>query len=322
MNIPDIDSNSSIMMFREFYPVTRPFGYVGLQIMDEDEKLQYYTLEPNMNNFEEEVFAEIKTFIIDNMDVPLEVLNNPNEMKEYLDEAINKVFKRYKNKIEKDSHNKFLYFLTRDFLGYGKIEVLMNDPFIEDISCNGADTPIYIWHTVHESMPTNLSYNTKEELNNIVTRLVYKTGHQISVANPILEGTLPEGYRAHITLDEVSKRGDTFTIRKFRSNPFTIIDLVNQGTISSLMGAYFWTLIEFKRSIMVSGAVASGKTALLNSIGMFIRPDMKTVTIEETRELRLHENWIPMTTRPSFQPGVQEISLYDLLRSALRQRPD
>jgi flagellar protein FlaI len=159
-------------------------------------------------------------------------------------------------------------------------------------------------------------------LNNIVTRLVYKTGHQISVANPILEGTLPEGYRAHITLDEVSKRGDTFTIRKFRSNPFTIIDLVNQGTISSLMGAYFWTLIEFKRSIMVSGAVASGKTALLNSIGMFIRPDMKTVTIEETRELRLHENWIPMTTRPSFQPGVQEISLYDLLRSALRQRPD
>jgi flagellar protein FlaI len=88
------------------------------------------------------------------------------------------------------------------------------------------------------------------------------------------------------------------------------------------MGAYFWTLIEFKRSVMVSGAVASGKTALLNSIGMFIKPDMKTVTIEETRELRLHENWIPMITRPSFQPGVMEIGLYDLLRSALRQRPD
>jgi flagellar protein FlaI len=171
-------------------------------------------------------------------------------------------------------------------------------------------------------MPTNLRYVSREELNKIITRLVYKTGHQISVANPILEGTLPEGYRVHVTLDEVSKRGDTFTIRKFRSNPFTIIDLLRQGTISPQMGAYFWTLIEYKRSLMVSGAVASGKTTLLNSIGMFIRPDMKTVTIEETRELRLHENWIPMTTRPSFQPGVQEISLYDLLRSALRQRPD
>jgi flagellar protein FlaI len=318
----DIEHLNSVMMFREFYPVNPPFGHVGLQIVDDEEgKLQYYVLEPNLNEFEEEVISEIKEFIIDNMDVPLEVLNDPVQMRDTLDEAINMVFKRYKNRITQDSHNKFHYFLARDFLGYGKINVLMDDPFIEDISCNGVDTPLYIWHTVHESMPCNLTYE-QDELHNIVTRLVYKTGHQISVANPILEGTLPRGYRAHITLDEVSKRGDTFTIRKFRSNPFTIIDQINQGTISTLMGAYFWTLIEFKRSVMVSGAVASGKTALLNSIGMFIKPDMKTVTIEETRELRLHENWIPMITRPSFQPGVMEIGLYDLLRSALRQRPD
>jgi len=126
----------------------------------------------------------------------------------------------------------------------------------------------------------------------------------------------------HLTLEEVSKRGDTFTIRKIKANPFTIIDLVNFGTVSAHMAAYFWILVENARSIIVAGATASGKTALLNSISMFIRPEMKVVTIEEVRELHLHENWIPMVTRPSFQPGVQEVTLFDLLKSSLRQRPD
>jgi flagellar protein FlaI len=210
----------------------------------------------------------------------------------------------------------------RDFMGYGKIDLLFHDPNIEDISCNGFNTPIYIWHRVHESLSTNIIFPTREELNFVVNRLVYKTGNQISIANPILEGTLPEGYRAHITLGEVSRRGDSFTIRKYRPNPFTVVDLIQLGTISPRIAAYTWILVEYLRSMMVCGAVASGKTALLNSISMFIKPEMKVVTIEEVRELRLHENWIPMTTRPSYQPGIQEITLFDLLRSALRQRPD
>jgi flagellar protein FlaI len=147
-------------------------------------------------------------------------------------------------------------------------------------------------------------------------------GHQVSVSRPILEGTLPEGFRVHVTLDEVSKRGDTFTIRKTRAIPFTIIDLINFGTVSPHMAAYFWTLIDNLRSIIVAGATASGKTSLLNSISMFIKPEMKAVTIEEVRELVFHENWIPMVARPSFQPGVEEVTLFDLLKSSLRQRPD
>jgi flagellar protein FlaI len=125
-----------------------------------------------------------------------------------------------------------------------------------------------------------------------------------------------------LTLEEISKRGDTFTIRKVKATPFTIIDLINSGTMSPHMAAYFWILTENLRSIIIAGITASGKTALLNSIAMFIRPEMKVITIEEVRELRLHENWIPMVTRPSFQPGVQEVTLFDLLKSSLRQRPD
>jgi flagellar protein FlaI len=167
-----------------------------------------------------------------------------------------------------------------------------------------------------------VAFGSKQELDSFVTRLAYKAGHQITISSPILEGALPEGFRVHLTLEEVSKRGDTFTIRKIRANPFTIVDLINLGTISPHVAAYFWILVENLRSIIVAGATASGKTALLNSICSFIRPEMKVITIEEVRELRLHENWIPMVTRPSFQPGVQEVTLFDLLKSSLRQRPD
>ena len=142
----------------------------------------------------------------------------------------------------------------------------MRDQNIEDISCNGTGIPIYVWHKYYESIPTNINYHTREELDTFITRLAYKAGHQISVSRPILEGTLPEGFRVHLTLEEVSKRGDTFTIRKIKADPFTIIDLINLGTISPSMAAYFWILVENLRSIIVAGATASGKTALLNSI--------------------------------------------------------
>jgi len=310
------------LIFKEFYPVNPPFGFIGIQVDDDNGKKTYFAIEPTLSEEENQILKAIKDAIIINVGVPLDVLKNDELMKKYLDEMIKRILKKFRKQIPQESEDKLKYYLVRDFLGYGKIDILFHDPNIEDISCNGVNTPIYIWHRVHESLPTNILFPTTDELNQVVTRLVYKTGNQISIANPILEGTLPEGYRAHITLNEVSKRGDTFTIRKFRTNPFTVVDLIQLGTISPKIAAYTWILVENLRSMMVCGAVAAGKTALLNSISMFIRPEMKVVTIEEVRELRLHENWIPMTTRPSYQPGIQEVNLFDLLRSALRQRPD
>jgi archaeal flagellar protein FlaI len=308
--------------YKEFYPVNPPFGFVGIQVDDVNGRKIYNVIEPTLGEEEVQLLRSIKDAVVINVGVPLEILKNEEQMKIYLDSMIRKVLKKYKKEIPIETEDKLKYYLNRDFLGYGKIDLLFHDPNIEDISCNGFDTPVYIWHRVHESLPTNLSFKTEDELHSIVTRLVNKTGNQISIANPILEGTLPEGFRAHITLQEVSKRGDTFTIRKYRENPFTVVDLIHLGTISPKVAAYTWILVEYLRSMMVCGAVASGKTALLNSISMFIKPEMKVVTIEEVRELRLHENWIPMVTRPSYQPGIQEITLFDLLKSALRQRPD
>jgi len=308
--------------FREFYPVNSPYGFVGINVDLETGKLQYLTIEPTMDEHEMQTLQKLKTIIKEETNVPLSVFKDEVLIKEYLTNRIKRAIKTFNLKIFEDSVEKFIYYMKRDFLGYGILDIPMRDPNIEDISCVGTNIPIYVWHRYHESIPTNVIYSSKEELDTFVTRLAYKAGHQISVSRPILEGSLPEGFRVHLTLEEISKRGDTFTIRKIKANPLTIIDLVSLGTISPHMAAYFWILIENLRSIIVAGVTASGKTALLNSIAMFIRPEMKVITIEEVRELRLHENWIPMVTRPSFQPGVQEITLFDLLKSSLRQRPD
>ncbi len=317
----EIKENSPLT-FKDFYPVNAPYGYVGIQIDEETGKLQYVTIEPTMTEEERKILARLKAIIREEANVPLSVLKDENLMKEHLINKIKRIIKVFKLKVPEESIDKFIYYMKRDFLGYGLIDILIRDQNIEDISCNGSGTPIYVWHRNYESLATNVIYTSREELGSLITRLAYKTGHQISVSRPILEGTLPEGFRVHLTLEEISKRGHTFTIRKIRANPFTIVDLIKFGTVSPHMAAYFWVLVENLRSILLCGATASGKTALLNSIATFIRPEMKVVTIEEVRELKLHENWIPMVTRPSFQPGVQEITLFDLLKSSLRQRPD
>ncbi len=310
------------LTFKEFYPVVAPFGYAGINVDKETGKLQYLIIEPTMDEREKQTLLKLKRILREKTDIPLAVLKDENFIEEYLTKQIKHATKAFRLNVSKEAANKFIYYVKRDFLGYSVADILLRDPNIEDISCNGVGIPIYVWHRYYESIPTNVSYNSKEELDSFVTRLAYRAGHQISVSSPILEGALPEGFRVHLTLDEISKRGDTFTIRKIKATPFTIVDLINLGTISPHMAAYFWILVENLRSIILAGATASGKTALLNSICTFIKPEMKVVTIEEVRELRLHENWIPMVTRPAFQVGVKEVTLFDLLKSSLRQRPD
>jgi flagellar protein FlaI len=317
----EIDEDQ-LSQFKDFYPVTPPFGNVGIQSEKVTGRLLYSVIEPTMDEHEQETLLKLKNMLKEETLIPLAVLKDQVLLEAHLQSSIEKLINRFKLDVKKNSLEKFAYYVKRDFVGYGQVDVLIRDPNIEDISCNGAEIPIYVWHRRYESLPTNVIFKTKAELDAFITRLAYRSGHQISISSPILEGALPEGFRIHLTLEEVSKRGATFTIRKVRSNPYTITDLISLGTLPSVVAAYFWILVENLRSIIIAGATASGKTALLNSICAFIRPEMKVVTIEEVRELRLHENWIPMVTRPSFQEGVQEVSLFDLLKSSLRQRPD
>ena len=202
----------------------------------------------------------------------------------------------------------------------------MKDPKIEDISCNGSGVPIFIWHQEYESIPTNIAFQTAEELDRFILKLTYMTGRAISIAQPVVDASLPDQSRIQLTYEkEVTRKGSSFTIRKFRERPFTITDLIIFKTLSPEIAAYLWYIIERQASALVVGGTACGKTVTINMISMFIKPTAKIVSIEDTAELQLpHENWLPSVVRTGFGVSgkVSEISLYDLLRNAMRQRPE
>ncbi|MHA1185574.1 MAG: type II/IV secretion system ATPase subunit [Candidatus Heimdallarchaeota archaeon] len=293
-------------------------------------RTQYIVVEVPLEQKEEEKFAIIKQILIEELDVDFSLLQEKDRAAEYLRRKVFDIVKDYNLKLKEESFDRILYYVQRDLLGYGKIEPMLKDHMIEDISCDGVGVPLYVWHRKHESIPTNIIFDDAEELDSFVIKLAQRSGRHISVANPIVDASLEDGSRINITYGkEVTQRGSTFTIRKFKSDPMTITDLILLNTLDPMIGAFYWFVIENRHSVMIAGGVASGKTTLLNCISMFILPDAKIVSIEDTAEINLpHENWIPSVSRLGFG-GVEkdgkkrgEISMFDLLKAALRQRPD
>ncbi|KYK29857.1 hypothetical protein AYK20_04830 [Thermoplasmatales archaeon SG8-52-1] len=228
---------------------------------------------------------------------------------------------------EKESRDKIYYHIFREFLGYGKIDIIMEDEGIEDISCDGHQVPIFLYHKKYSELTTNVEFEEEEELNSFVVRLAQICGKQISIYSPIVDGKLPDGSRLQTTLARTVTRGSTFTIRKFKENPLTPVDLLDFQSISLDMAAYFWMVIERGSSILFCGGTASGKTTALNALSLFIPAQHKVISIEDTREVNLpHKNWIAGTTRQGFSSSEEtktgkDIDMFDLIRAALRQRP-
>jgi flagellar protein FlaI len=206
----------------------------------------------------------------------------------------------------------------------------MHDNLIEDIECDGMGIPIFIVHRKYGHVSTNLQFETEKELQQFIIKMAHLSKSYVSYASPLLDSILPDGSRVNATLtSNVSTRGPTFTIRKFPQKPLTTIDLINNKTISSTNTAYLWTILEFKKNIVLIGPTAGGKTTLLNVISSFIQPGQRVVSIEDTREINLLlDNWIPQVTRPGFGPPDRsgkkygEVTMVDLLKESFRQRPD
>ena len=219
---------------------------------------------------------------------------------------------------------KMLYMLKRDFIGYALIDPIKHDINVEDISCDGYNSRVFVYHSDYEQIISNIEHGEKE-LDDFVVKLAQRSGKGISKRQPQVDATLPDGSRAQLTLGaEVSDHGTNYTIRQFNEIPFTPVDLINWNTFNLDEMAFLWLCIENHKSLIFAGGTASGKTTSLNAVSLFIPSSAKIVSIEDTREVELPQrNWVASVTRPSFGDDDKgDVDEFDLLEAALRQRPD
>ncbi|MDP2217795.1 MAG: type II/IV secretion system ATPase subunit [Methanolobus sp.] len=304
----------------ERYWVNEPFSFIC--ILEKGNIFNYHVAEPELTLYERDVLERVYDDLRDILS--LGGIGPRKDKDIILTEHALSLFSRYHADLGTASMHRILYYLRRNFLGNDRINTLMLDPYIEDISCDGVNIPVFMYHNKYRNIKTNISF-AEEELNSLVIKLCQKSGKHISISEPMVDATLPDGSRLQATLGkEITTRGSSFTIRKFRGDPITAIDLINYNTCSIDMMAYFWLAIENGNCAIFAGGTASGKTSILNAVSLFIPPLSKIVSIEDTRELTLHhDNWIAGVTRKALGAGsAGEVTMYDLLRSALRQRPE
>lgn len=313
----------------DLIPIEEPHCYVRIILSEDTNEYLYNVIEPELTKREENILE----FIIETLGRVLEYDENIMSLKKeraktiekIMRENVQEIFNDYSIELDPASKARVIYYIVRDFAGYGKIDVIMRDEAVEDVSCDGPEIPLFLYHREFGSIKSNVVYDTDDELEGFVIALAQRCGRTISIADPILDATLPDGSRLNCTLGrEVTTRGSSYTIRKFTTDPLTIVDLLRFNTLSYEMGAHLWLACQYGESIISAGGTASGKTSTMNAVALFIPPACKVISIEDTREINLpHENWIAGITRGGAEaenPG--DIGMYELLRAALRQRPE
>jgi len=307
---------------KDRYWVNEPYAFISILYDENKKEYEYRIVEPELTVFEQMILETVYENILDTL-TDYETSNLTKE--EIIETKTLELIDSYSIEIDTKAIYKILYYIKRDYIGYERLDTLMKDQQIEDISCNGSDIPIFVYHRKYNNLKTNISFEG-QKLDSFVVKLTQRCGKQISIGEPLINSMLPEGSRLNASLGkEVTFRGSTFTIRKFREHVFTPADLIKNGTYSSDILAYLWLVVENGKSMIFAGATAAGKTSSLNSVSLFIPPVAKIVSIEDTHELMLHHmNWIGSVTRESFtkRDSVYDIDMYELLRQALRQRPE
>lgn len=307
----------------ETYSVRGPWVNVRIREDPRSGERLYEVFEPKLSNGDKKKMGRLRELLVETLDFDVRRFERDGKIK-YLGDHIYDLIAKYEFGLAPKSRESITYYLLRDFQGHGSVDPLMRDERIEDISCDGPHSPVFIYHREHGPLRTNIAYGSEEQVQSAVVKLAQKAGKHISVASPLVDATLPDGSRLQLSFGgRVTTRGSTYTIRKFRQVPYSPVELVNYGTLSPELFAYLWLAVDAGSSILFAGGTASGKTTTLNAVSLFISPESKVVSIEDTRELNIpHENWIPGLTRGGFGSGEGEIDMFDLLKAGVRQRPD
>ena len=312
------------------YPLIPPYANAHIYWNPEKHELIYEIQEPELTAEEQKILKTLENGIKELINLSYISVKDKNAILVYLEKNIRVLLTELSIELTKDSFLRLMYYIYRDFIGLNELEPLMNDFHIEDIECNGINSAVYVVHRRFRNTKTTLVYKDIHQMSAFVEKLAQKCGKYVSYAEPLLDGSLPDGSRVNATYStDITSKGPTFTIRKFTKTPWGPIKLMQKGTASAEVFAFLWMAIEYEQSMMVVGGTGTGKSSFINALAFFIPPQARVVSIEDTRELMLeHENWLPSVARQGMGLAnlvgqkYGEVSLFDLLRESFRQRPD
>ena len=246
------------------------------------------------------------------------------KLKELYIKKVRELIKYYLPMLDFELKEKLITYVVQKSLDLGFVDILISDSGIEELTINGGDSFVMVYHRKHGWLKTNLTFLNDEEIKNIASRIALENKKYFSNLNPLLDAHLRGGHRVNATLGPISTKGTTITIRRFSDKPWTVSDLITSKTSSALSLAIIWVAMENELSVIVTGGTGSGKTSFLNSISSFIPADQRIISVEDTREIRLpdYAHWVPMESRQQNQEGRGGISMLDLIVNSLRMRPD
>lgn len=286
-------------------------------------KISISSISPNteiiLERIRKELIKEVNLGIVDINDY-----NKEGLAKDRFKETIITLIKKFFPDADSQTSEFLSSYLIQKSLGMGYIEILDDDPFLEEIVINSCNEPVWVYHKKHGWVKTNIQMKDENQTKQYSAMLGRKVGRQISVLEPLMDANIEEGDRVNATLKPISTKGNTITLRKFSAKPWTITDFLREKSISIQAAAFVWHCIQYELSTLIAGGTASGKTSMLNVISNFFPPNQRIISIEDTREIQLPKfmHWVPMCTRQENTEGKGGITMLDLLVNSLRMRPD
>ena len=297
-------------------------------VLKPGEKLPIYVVFlPELDEEDKKILKEIERRAVAEITIdPESFLDREKKREAFLKEVIALIDLRYPE-IPKHKQSAFAELIVQNMIGYGLLEPLLNDDSLEEVMVVGTKKHVYVYHRKHGMCKTNIVFETDAEIEKIINRIARSIGRRVDLTSPLLDARLPDGSRVNATIPPVSLDGPSLTIRKFRKDPLTIVDIIKFGTMTTDLAAFLWLVAEGygvkPANFLVSGGTGSGKTTTLNCLGSFIPPTDRVISIEDTAELQLPiEHWIRLETRPPNVEGRGEINMEMLLKNTLRMRPD
>ncbi|ACS91006.1 ATPase, T2SS/T4P/T4SS family [Thermococcus sibiricus] len=282
---------------------------------------------PQLSEEEEKLIKIVRDRAIAEIQIDPESIPDPEERRRIFGRAVKNIMKELAPNVSEGRMEILINLVVQNMIGYGKLDPLVRDDNLEEVMVVGTRKPVYVWHRKFYMCKTNINFDDEREILNIIERIARQVGRRIDQQTPLLDARLPDGSRVNATIRPVSLEGPTLTIRKFKKDPLTIIDLLKYGTFNLEIASLLWIFVDGlgvkPANVLVAGGTGSGKTTTLNALAMFIPPSERVISIEDTAELQLPiEHWVRLETRPPNIEGRGEITMDDLVKNTLRMRPD